>query len=80
MSFWDKEQELLQVPKVNTKSSYYSFKKVEKSGKTFLDVREHFTRIDGSIQHTAKGMSIPMAMVTDVMAAFRDVVDMLREN
>lgn len=77
--FWDKEQELLQVQKTGTKSSYYSFKKVEKSGKTFLDVREHFTRIDGSIQHTAKGMSIPMAMVADMKEGFDTVVAMLAE-
>lgn len=80
MAFWDKERELLRVEKKGTKSSFYSFKAVEKSGRSYVDVREHFEKIDGTIQHTAKGMSIPMAMITDMMVGFRDAVDILREG
>ncbi len=80
MAFWDKEKELVKVDKVGTKSSFYSFKRVEKNGRTFLDVREHFSKADGSVQHTTKGMSIPMNMVTDIMVGFRDVVDILQNE
>ena len=68
-AFWDKERELHRVPKAKT--SYYSFKAVEKNGKTFMDVREHFTRADGSVQHTTKGMSIPAERFADMSQGFQ---------
>lgn len=80
MAFWDKEREMVKVDKAGTKSSFYSFKKVEKSGRSFIDVREHFTKADGSIQHTAKGMSIPVGMIVDMATAFNDVVELLNNE
>ena len=80
MGFWDKEQELAKVEKKGTKSSFYSFKLVSKNGREMVDVREHFEKIDGTIQHTAKGMSIPLNTFTDMMVAFRDVNEELRDK
>lgn len=80
MAFWDSEQELLQVKKEGTKTSYYSFKRVSKSGREFIDVREHFTKADGTVQHTTKGMSIPINIFDNVMVGFRDVYDIIKEE
>lgn len=80
MAFWDSEKEIKRVPKVKTKSSFYSFKQVSKNGRDFIDVREHFEKADGSIQHTTKGMSIPVEMFEDMMVTFRDVSDVIREQ
>ncbi len=80
MGFWDKEKEILQVEKAGTKASYYSFKEVSKGGRDFIDVREHFTKADGTAQHTTKGMSIPKEVFSDVMSGFRDVHDILNQG
>ena len=65
---------LMDVPKVNTKSSFYRFKFwTSPQGRKFLDVREHFTKADGEVQHTAKGMAIPVEMFGDMVEAFRAV-------
>jgi hypothetical protein len=72
--FWDKEVELCRVAKSNSKSAFYSFKAVEKNGKSFIDIREHFERIDGSIQHTAKGISVPTAMFVDMAEGFNEAL------
>ncbi len=70
--FWDKEVELCRVAK--SKTAFYSFKAVEKNGKSFIDIREHFERIDGSIQHTAKGISVPTAMFVDMAEGFNEAL------
>ncbi len=76
MAFWDKEKEVHQEEKVGTKSGFYSFKFVEKSGREFVDVREHFTKADGTVQHTTKGMSIPAVMFENMAVAFNKVQEM----
>lgn len=73
--FWDKERELIRVPKSGTKSAYYKFTAVEKSGKSYIDVREHFDRIDGSTQHTAKGISIPVKMFAEMVDGFQTALE-----
>lgn len=75
LGFWDKERELTRVAKVGTKSAYYLFKAVEKNGKSYIDVREHFDRMDGSTQHTQKGFSIPSAMLADMAEGFKNALD-----
>ncbi len=80
MAFWDSERELLQVKKEGTKTSYYSFKRVSKGGRDFIDVREHFAKADGTIQHTAKGMAIPVEMFDNMMVGFRDVYEIIKEE
>ncbi len=72
---WKAGKEFKRVPKVNTKSTFYSFKEVNVYGRDCIDVREHFERADGSIQHTAKGISIPVEMFLDMVRAFCDVSD-----
>jgi hypothetical protein len=73
--FWDKERELVKVAKSGTKSAYYKFTAVEKNGKSYIDVREHFDRIDGTTQHTAKGISIPTTMFAEMAEGFQTALD-----
>jgi hypothetical protein len=73
--FWDKERELIKVAKSGTKSAYYKFTAVEKNGKSYIDVREHFDRIDGTTQHTAKGISIPTTMFAEMAEGFQTALD-----
>ncbi len=72
--------EIARVHKVGTKASYFIFKR----GKTrnnvdSIDIREHFERADGSLQHTGKGITIPAESFTDFMVACRDVSDLIRD-
>lgn len=80
MGFWDKEREILRVPKVSKPENFYSFKDVTKNGRRFVDVREHFEKKDGSTQHTTKGMSIPFDTFQDMMVGFRDAVEDMKDE
>jgi len=79
-NFWDTEQEHARVPKKGTKASYYSFKVVSKDGRDYVDVREHYTKADGTEQHTSKGISIKFQDFAEVMTAFRDMHEVLRDK
>ncbi len=73
------EKVLKDVQKPKTKSSFYRLKTWKSpQGREFIDVREHYTKADGSVQHTTKGISIPVEMFTDMMVAFRDVDEHMR--
>jgi len=75
MAFWDKEQELCRINKVGTKASFYAVKAVEKNGREFVDVREHFEKADGTLQHTTKGMSIPKDMFLEFTIQIREAAE-----
>lgn len=79
MSF-EVKRELVRVPKPTTKSTFYMFQEVEVYGEKKIDVREHFERKDGSIQYTKVGMTIPLSVFEDLMAGFRDVAEIMREE
>jgi len=74
------EKELHRVPKSPNSSAFYKYQLAKVNGKPVVDVREHFTRKDGTEQYTAKGFSIPLESFADVMVGFRDVHEKLREQ
>lgn len=75
--FWDTEVVLKDVQKPGTKSTFYRFKDVTKGNKRYIDMREHYTKADGTEQFTSKGTSIPIEAVADVMNVFRDLMEYL---
>ena len=78
--FWDSEKVLRDVPKVGTKSTFYRFKEVKKGNKKYIDVREHFTKADGTEQYTSKGTAIPVDGFEDFLIAVRDIGEFLKSG
>ncbi len=73
-SFWDSEETVVRVDKAGTKSTYYLIKKVSKGKKSYVDIREHYERKDGSSQHTTKGSAVPVENVEEVISALREAI------
>ncbi len=79
MGFWGKEVELARVAKGKAKS-FYKVTDVEKGGRRYIDVREHFEKGDGTLQHTTKGMAVPIESIDDLVIALQAVQEYLRSG
>jgi hypothetical protein len=73
-------KEIARVKKEGSKSTFYKLQEVEAYGKRGIDVREHFSRADGSEQHTSKGMFIPINSFKGLMSAFKDVYEQYQDS
>ncbi len=73
--FWDSEETIARVGKAGTKGTYYLIKKVSKGKKSYVDIREHYDRKDGSSQHTTKGSAVPVETVAELIAALQQAIE-----
>lgn len=68
MSFWDSEKQVADVEKAGTKNTFYRVKEVVKNGRKYVDVREHYTKKDGTVQYTTKGTAVPVESLGELVA------------
>lgn len=73
-AFWDSEVTVVDVPKLGTKATFYRVKQVAKGGRKYIDLREHYTKADGTEQYTTKGSAIPVEGVQGVIDALTKAV------
>lgn len=78
-AFWDSEKVLGDVAKAGTKSTFYRLKAVTKNGRSYVDVREHYTKADGSEQYTTKGSAVPVENLRELTDALITAANDLEE-
>lgn len=80
MNSWKSIKQYGDIKKTGTQSAFIRFQRSESNGKKYIDVREHFSRKDGSEQYTVKGFSVAVEDFGDFMSLARDVWEDIREE
>lgn len=64
--FWDKETEILSVPRGRDILKVHD---CEKNGKTFVNIREYYVSVDGDVKPGKKGISVPKEIFDQIVEA-----------